>query len=524
MHVDIAFAQEGNAATKQTLALQSAAQAASLLVQGLPAEQRSMLRLLFNHPFPPPFRPQAWKLFLSDPTTRFKYESKCVTNRIGTISVLDAQFTVKCQAVLDAFPSVPPSRNIHMAMKTALSYIHTITPQAFSTLGEAYFSLVLPLLLVWPDADASSLVEAYATLLAIVPRPHFVDEAFVSRVVDLLNTVDASYATSLVTLFPSETTPMASWTELLEAYVERLFVGYTSPDTLLFIWDQLFLVGHGRMLPELCAAFLSILQYEVDTTMGSKHIVRRRGGHHHIAGKPAVNSIAATFATGHDDRWGIQEWVDQYASASIRQDLQLESLSMAFHTNYSIEPTSIVIPPQTPPKAPGMMTLTPTTDQSVAPVSARLALLSPSSSPRHVAPLLESLVVENAFNPFVNELHSSLTALFIGSPEDGVHIQHQRDALETAAAAAANGFARHVDTFRESIASCMKNVFLQSNDNAPQINVTASSEEAFQADLVLQSQKAVFGRTYTSKEVRGLTGKAKAAYDKKYPKIVRNSV
>ncbi|RLO07499.1 hypothetical protein DYB28_000894 [Aphanomyces astaci] len=190
--------------TKQTLALQSAAQAASLLVQGLPAEQRSMLRLLFNHPFPPPFRPQAWKLFLSDPTTRFKYESKCVTNRIGTISVLDAQFTMKCQAVLDAFPSVPPSRKIHMAMKTALSYIHTITPQAFSTLGEAYFSLVLPLLLVWPDADASSLVEAYATLLAIVPRPHFVDEAFVSRVVDLLNTVDTSYATSLVTLFPSE--------------------------------------------------------------------------------------------------------------------------------------------------------------------------------------------------------------------------------------------------------------------------------------------------------------------------------
>ncbi|RHY17715.1 hypothetical protein DYB32_010476, partial [Aphanomyces invadans] len=148
---------------------------------------------------------QAWKLFLSDPTARFKYESKCAVNRISTISVLDAQLTLKCQTVLDTFPSFVPlqSQNTVMAMKTALSYIHTITPDALDTMGDAYYALILPLLLVWRVTDASSLVEAYSVLLALA-RPVVLDDAFTSTVVHRLNSIDASFVAALTALFPPE--------------------------------------------------------------------------------------------------------------------------------------------------------------------------------------------------------------------------------------------------------------------------------------------------------------------------------
>ncbi|ETV94114.1 hypothetical protein H310_12128 [Aphanomyces invadans] len=481
--VDTAFVRPGNTLTKQGLAMESAAKAASALVQDLPVEHRSMLRLLFNQPFPPSFRPEAWKLFLSDPTARFKYESKCAVNRISTISVLDAQLTLKCQTVLDTFPSFVPlqSQNTVMAMKTALSYIHTITPDALDTMGDAYYALILPLLLVWRVTDASSLVEAYSVLLALA-RPVVLDDAFTSTVVHRLNSIDASFVAALTALFPPESPPLASWTEMLQPHADRVFVGVTTPDTLLFIWDQLFLVGHGRLLPELCAAFLTILQpqWTFCTTFASL--------------VSTITSLSATVQV-----WQLQDWITKYAATSLCHDLDIETVSTDYLTAPSSELSPRVnSPAHEPLEAPS----------SAPPMTGRR---SAPTSPRRGVPPGPPSIAENIFAPFVVEFESALTALFAGT-RDG-DMEQQCIDLKMAAEAHANGFDSHVRAFQDAITS----VFL---DNSPPIRSAATAEECFQADLVVQCQKAVFGRTYTPIDVRDLTGKAKASYEKKLPKYV----
>ncbi|CAK4068256.1 unnamed protein product [Aphanomyces euteiches] len=263
VHVDNLFVQPSNHATKQTLAMQTAADAAGRLVQSLPLEQRSLLRLLFNQPFPPSFRCQAWKLFLADPTSRFKYEQLCLTNRISTISVLDTQLTHQSQAALEAFPSLPNTRDTLIAMKTALSYLHTCNSSILQEMDAAFFKLILPLLAVWlPEADVSSLVEAYSAFLAL-PRPKSRTscDLVVGHVVRRLDAVDPSIARSLTALFPTEISSSASWLGILQPYIDYVFVGVVKLDVLLFIWDQCFLVGHDRLLPELCAAVLALVLF-----------------------------------------------------------------------------------------------------------------------------------------------------------------------------------------------------------------------------------------------------------------------
>ncbi|KAG9405492.1 hypothetical protein AC1031_003384 [Aphanomyces cochlioides] len=263
VHVDSLFVQPSNHATKQTLAMQTAADAAGRLVQSLPLEQRSLLRLLFNQPFPPSFRRQAWRLFLADPTSRFKYEQLCLTNRISTISVLDTQLTHQSQAALEAFPSLPNTRDTLIVMKTALSYLHTCNSSILQEMDAAFFKLILPLLAVWlPEAHVSSLVEAYSAFLAL-PRPKSRTscDLVVGHVVRRLDAVDPSIARSLTALFPTEIPSSASWLGILQPYVDYLFVGIVKLDVLLFIWDQCFLVGHDRLLPELCAAVLALVLF-----------------------------------------------------------------------------------------------------------------------------------------------------------------------------------------------------------------------------------------------------------------------
>ncbi|KAF0690316.1 Aste57867_18297 [Aphanomyces stellatus] len=499
-HVDSVFPRQ-HGTTKQTLAMDTAADAASHLVQDLPPEQKPLLRLLFNQPFPPSFRPracfrpltclmrsmQAWKLFLSDTTTRFKYESQCATHRIGTISVLDTQLTQKAQVVLDGFPALSASRETLTSMKTALSYLHTLQSEVLASLGDAFFQLILPLLLVWPNPDTPLLVETYSAFLAL-PRPRLTPSMAPHGhgiVQDITTRLDAIDPTILATLMPllvssqTDSTSTSPWTTLLHPFVERLFVGVVAPETLLFMWDQLFLLGIERLLPELCAACLCLLRPQWTLCTSLQALVT------------CVTTFSMTIQVHQ-----LQSWLEAHCATTLRRELQLEVSPDSFYDRFVAPAVSVPLNP----------------DAETS---------SPPGSPVQAKDKSHDLI--NGWRPLLDDFQTLLTTVMTA---DASHFEREGDALLTQymqeeqakKATPPNPFAALLDAFGSTLSAGTSSTNEPFTTNADQFNDEAKAEEAFQLDLVQQSQKAAFGRTYSPDEIKALQGKPKQAYDKKLPK------
>ena len=128
------------------------------LLQRLPREQKSVLRMMLNSSFPGPLRWQAWRMFLIDPISRNDYATKISKRRIDTISSMDTEITQKCQMMLEkSFSDVvdddASQRNVLIVMKTVLSYFHTVHPDVVDTQGKAFYLLMMPILVVYGEHD-----------------------------------------------------------------------------------------------------------------------------------------------------------------------------------------------------------------------------------------------------------------------------------------------------------------------------------------------------------------------------------
>ncbi|KDO30607.1 hypothetical protein SPRG_04506 [Saprolegnia parasitica CBS 223.65] len=441
--VESAYATAPDKATKKTLLLDAAADAAATLVVGLPPEQRSLLRLLLNTPFPIAFRRHAWQLFLSDAPLRVRYDAACALDRVSTISLLDADITDTCHRILEASSPLMETttpRETWMIMKTVLSYAHA-TGAITNPHDDAMYALCVPLLLVYGTTSVSALVEAYCVLLRL-PRPRLPDA--VSSCLDALHRVHPPLHTHLVSVMGPTTSQ--AWLPLLTPFVEQLFVGVATKSVLLFVWDQLFLVGADRLLPDLVALALVALEGPLLRAQSLDDVLR------------AVHQPTLQVST-------LQELLETFSLPTIRQDLQL------------IKETDFFKP----------------------------ALESP-------APVVEAPSVEldatNALTPLLLDVAKTLCGVYTRDADYDKR-GHQE---QTTHADNANAFR----PLLRQVAQTLSGVFTSSDDI---FGRQAVADETRQRDLVAQSQKTAFGRTYTPNEIGQLSGKAKAAYEKRLPKF-----
>ncbi|EQC25146.1 hypothetical protein SDRG_16974 [Saprolegnia diclina VS20] len=440
--VESAYATAPPEATKKTLLLDAAADAAATLVVGLPPEQRSLLRLLLNTPFPVAFRRHAWQLFLADAPLRVRYDTACVIDRVATISLLDADITDTCRRILEASSALITTafRESWMAMKTVLSYAHAIGAMPDAR-NDAMYALCVPLLLVYGTTSVSTLVEAYCVLLRL-PRPRLPNA--VAPCLDALHRIDPPLHTHLVSVLGSASSE--AWLPLLSPFVEQLFVGIATKDVLLFVWDQLFLVGADRLLPDLTALALVDLAGPLLRAQSLDDVLR------------AVHQPTLQVST-------LQELLETWSLPTIRQDLQLTKESDFF---------------------------TPTREASV--------------------PVVEAPCVElddmNALTPLLLDIAKTLCGVYThdtayderGQEEQRLHVEK------------ANAFR----PLLRDVAQTLTAVWISGDDI---FGRQAEADETRQRDVVAQSQKAAFGRTYTPDEIAQLHGKAKTAYEKRLPKF-----
>ena len=279
--------------------LELASESASQLLDRWPAAQDELLWLL-NTELPTPLRRAVWTLKLRGPAARAEYERKRGESVFATLSLRDGAIQQGCQATLQR---IAPQflKQIHF-LKTSLSYADSLRPlppppsgwptaelEGTTAAGtasgagavagataihtaplESFWGLPLLRVFVPNTTTRSSTEQAeleakyteHFLALLVMPKPLLglvaaKAEKGKKTVVlpptaeELLLRADEQLSSKLVGMLG-----VTGVDAMLLPYVQRLAVGFFSPEVTAFVWDLCLLAGWQQLQPAFAAALI----------------------------------------------------------------------------------------------------------------------------------------------------------------------------------------------------------------------------------------------------------------------------
>ncbi|KNC56216.1 uncharacterized protein AMSG_11492 [Thecamonas trahens ATCC 50062] len=250
--------------SKTDALIDSASAALVSLLDKWPDQERN-LGVLVNQRLVNPLRAFIWRRALIHPAAEREYELRVADSALATFAADDETVTLRVRELfVTVFPHLRVSVTQMTAMKTMISYYAT---RASGPVPESIYYLALPLVLVFEDALAARSASTaplvgYLMRLAKMPRPRLVANSarkserqashqFAAQFSALLNAADPELHAALLAVFQSSAdageSTAATLATLLSQPVEHAFVGTTSMDVTLYIWDTCLLFGFDAL-------------------------------------------------------------------------------------------------------------------------------------------------------------------------------------------------------------------------------------------------------------------------------------